>query len=264
MVRLSHPVNRRRPRSPRVELAVATATSMGEFHTRKIAVAQSLGECLAQRRAARHLSLAQAAQQVNVNVSYLAALEQGDHAALPGTVYALAFLKAYAQLLGLDVAWAQQRYRSELKIYQHARGVAPQSWRPVRRAGWRHFLVPARLARNLGISLALAVVLAYLGVKVEAIVQPPLLVVTSPADELLTAYPLLTVAGQTEPGGQVEINDTPVLLDDGGRFSAPFDLQPGVNLIRIAARRNRSTETVVLRRVVLETSEAPTVTSESD
>lgn len=225
------------------------------FTTRKIACQQSLGECLSQRRAALSLTLDDAAHKLTINAQYLEALEKSDHRALPGTVYAVAFLKAYAQLLGLDANEAIARYRSELKITRHAAAQATERWQPVRRVGWWQLLVPARLMRNAGIALVLAVCLTYLGFKVEAIVQPPFLNVSSPADELLTESPVLTVAGQTEVGSTVTVNGQEVFNDERGQFSVPLDLQPGVNLIRVTARKHRGSETVIQRSVVLEPKE---------
>ena len=227
----------------------------GGFTTRKIACQQSLGECLAQRRAALSLTIEQVGKELNINPAYLTALEQGDHAHLPGTVYALAFLKSYARLLDLNIEETLVRYRSELKIYRHTRDEDAEPLQPVARVSWRNFLVPTSLARNAAIGLVLVVCLTYLVFKVQAIVNPPFLAVTSPADELLTDTPLLNVAGQVETGSKVTINGQEVLANAEGKFSTPFDLQPGVNLIRVTARKNHSNETVIIRRVVLQPAE---------
>ncbi len=225
------------------------------FVSRTIACEQTLGECLAQRRAGLGYSLAHVASELAINQGYLEALERGKHAALPGTVYALAFVKAYARLVGLDPIEAARRYKSELAVMQRARGEPARTWRPVRRTSWWQLVSPARLAKNAGIAAVLVFFLAYLGFKVEAIVRAPLLTVTSPADEVLTDNPLVQVLGQTEPGGTVTINGQEILLDEQGRFATPLDLQTGVNLIRITARKNHSNETVILRRVVLQENE---------
>ncbi len=241
---------------PATSASAAPSARMGaRFTIRKVASQQTLGECLAQRRAARRLSLEQVARQLNINQSYLEALERGAHRALPGTVYAVVFLKAYAARLGLDPAQAIQRYRREFKIAQHSRGEAAESWRPVRRVAWWRFLVPARITRSVALALALTVALTYLGFKVEAIVQPPLLSVWSPADEILVNHPMLMVVGQTEPGGAVTVGGQAVLTNPAGRFTAPIDLHVGVNLITVRAKKNHSNETVVVRRVVLQPKE---------
>lgn len=222
------------------------------FTTKKIVCQQSLGECLAAQRVAQSLTLEQAARQLNINIEYLQALEQGHEDQLPGTVYALAFLRSYARLLNLNVTEVVRRYRSEMKIQRHARGKVVEDWRPVRRAAWWNFLTPGRMVRHATLVLVTLTLLAYLGFKVQAIVQPPFLAVSSPADELLTDNSLLNVAGQAHVGSTVTINGQEVLLDGQGKFSTPVDLQPGVNLIRVTARKNHSNVTVIIRRVVLE------------
>ncbi len=61
-----------------------------------------LGNLLRETREKQGLSLEQVEADTRIRHRFLAALESGDYAALPGQVYVKGFLKTYAAYLGLD------------------------------------------------------------------------------------------------------------------------------------------------------------------
>ncbi|WP_374274903.1 helix-turn-helix domain-containing protein [Brevundimonas sp.] len=73
----------------------------------------SLGEALRAARQSSGRSLEQLSATTKVHVRYLTALEYGDYGLLPSRVFALGYLRAYAQALGLDEHAAAQRFRRE-------------------------------------------------------------------------------------------------------------------------------------------------------
>jgi cytoskeleton protein RodZ len=58
-------------------------------------------------------SLPAIAEHLRIRRVYLEALEEGRTADLPGTAYAVGFLRTYAQALGLDAAEMARRFRAE-------------------------------------------------------------------------------------------------------------------------------------------------------
>ena len=65
---------------------------------------QKLGEQLQQARQARGVSLEDAERIIRIHRKYLAALERGDHLALPTPLQVRGFLQSYSTYLGLDAA----------------------------------------------------------------------------------------------------------------------------------------------------------------
>src|SRR5690625_29978 len=65
-------------------------------------LAMGIGETLREAREANHLSLDDIQERTKIQKRYLAAIEQDDFHALPGRFYARAFIKEYAQAVGLD------------------------------------------------------------------------------------------------------------------------------------------------------------------
>jgi cytoskeleton protein RodZ len=65
-------------------------------------VASGIGERLREARVRRGLDLEEVAERTKIRVPFLLALEQENWDQLPGTAYARAFLRTYAEALGLD------------------------------------------------------------------------------------------------------------------------------------------------------------------
>ena len=63
---------------------------------------EGLGNALVEARKARGLTLRDIERDTRISTKYLQALEEGHLEALPAPVYARAFMRTYAQYLGLD------------------------------------------------------------------------------------------------------------------------------------------------------------------
>jgi transcriptional regulator with XRE-family HTH domain len=66
-------------------------------------MAEPIGSTLKQRREARHLSIAQVAEQTRIRPHYLQALETDDLSAIPSMAQARGFLRNYSEFLGLNL-----------------------------------------------------------------------------------------------------------------------------------------------------------------
>lgn len=63
---------------------------------------QELGKALTQARTARGLTLSDVERDTRISTKYIQALEEGELETLPAPVYARAFMRTYAQYLGLN------------------------------------------------------------------------------------------------------------------------------------------------------------------
>ncbi|WP_198508937.1 helix-turn-helix domain-containing protein [Bacillus sp. FJAT-44742] len=73
-----------------------------------------LGEFLKEKREEQGISLEKMQEMTKIQKRYLKAIEEGDHSALPGSFYARAFVKSYAEALRLDPDEVFEEYGSEL------------------------------------------------------------------------------------------------------------------------------------------------------
>lgn len=70
---------------------------------------QELGNALVEARKARGLTLRDVERDTRISTKYLQALENGQLEVLPAPVYARAFMRTYAQYLGLDASQLVQQ-----------------------------------------------------------------------------------------------------------------------------------------------------------
>ena len=81
-----------------------------------------IGRFLEQKRKERGLSLEEVEQATKIRKRYLKGLERGDYAILPDAVYAMGFLKTYANYLGLDGEALSRQLKSSRKT-RRERGI---------------------------------------------------------------------------------------------------------------------------------------------
>ncbi len=63
-----------------------------------------LGERLRQQRLVKGVTIGHIAEQTNIGVRYLEALEAGDFKQLPGAIFARSFVRQYAEIVGTDAS----------------------------------------------------------------------------------------------------------------------------------------------------------------
>lgn len=223
------------------------------FSFKEISNPLSLGELLQEQREKKGISISESAKATGVSVKYLQALEDCDYKKLPGEVYAKGFLKVYTKFLGLDYDETLKIYTCERKVYVKTKKDKTTDFnKPVEKISRVHLIVTPKIVRGLLIILLALACLSYLGFKVKAIVTPPMLIISRPADNLMTEQLFIEVVGQSEAETMIEINGQQVLADQEGNFSETIDLQTGVNVIEVKATKRHGTETKKYLQVVVE------------
>ncbi|MFZ5792713.1 MAG: helix-turn-helix domain-containing protein [Pseudomonadota bacterium] len=74
-----------------------------------------VGALLRAAREGKGRDLASVSQQLRIRAVYLRAIEDGDFGALPGTTYAVGFVRSYADYLGLNGPDIVRRFREEVE-----------------------------------------------------------------------------------------------------------------------------------------------------
>lgn len=227
------------------------------FVVRKIEQAgASFGKKLKALRHDRGLNISQLSVATHVHENVIRAFEADAFHALPEPIYARNFLRTYVRYLGGD-----ERYF--LQGFEDARGtcdLVDPSLLPRQKVRRARFLVTPRIFRFLAVGLVATLVLVYLGVEVRRILIAPSIALTTPIDGLTTTFPLVVVSGNVFEQADVQINGEKILLNRDGSFSTNVDLNRGLNLISVSAKKRYSKTSTVYRRVFLEdASEAPEI-----
>ena len=102
-------------RKPRFQDAsdLMSATEYGEQDGDPALAASRVGAELRAARLRLGWKLPDVSANLRIRLPYLEAIEEGRVADLPGNAYAVGFLRAYANVLGLDAAEVARRFRAE-------------------------------------------------------------------------------------------------------------------------------------------------------
>jgi cytoskeletal protein RodZ len=207
-----------------------------------------VSEQLRSARQAKKLKLSQIAKKLNINEKYLTALEKGEYDQLPHGVYGKNFLREYALFLGLDYKKLAEDYETETNIIEPKRQKELFSKQVVKK---RYLLAMPKILKNVLIFLIICVCFIYLGYRVNKIISPPLLIINSPAADLITGQTSLQITGQTEAEASLTINGQTVLTDKNGGFSQTISLKNGINIITITANKKQGRGSTVIRQVLV-------------
>jgi hypothetical protein len=191
-------------------------------------------------REARGIDLLRAERETKIRRTYLAALERGDYAALPGAVYVRGFLRNYATYLGLDPEEAvAQWHRDAPAGVPEPAIVMPQALTAPRKG----LVLSSGLVVAAVVTLVVLAILAYIGFQLIRFSEPPPLSVVDPptaVTEVAETATTYTLRGVTVAGGLVTIEAPgrdPLNLTAGGDggWLATVDLRRGKNQFDVSA-----------------------------
>ena len=225
--------------------------------TDAVAAAPRVGADLRAARERLGWPLEAVATGLRIRVSYLAALEAGRIADLPGNAYAIGFLRTYASTLGLDPDEVTRRFRAEAAEVNKLTALSFPA--PVPSRG-----VPAGAVVLLGVVLAIG---AYVGWyhlsgngELPAEVVPPV-----PARlASLTERAMPPAAGVSNPGAPVRGGSTAVASGPPGSGSPASSARTGGPMATMSASAESSPAPDGLATSESATTASPTATWRAD
>jgi cytoskeleton protein RodZ len=145
----------------------------------------SFGKELQHERTARGVSLESIAAGTRVSERYLTALENGDHAKLPGGIFNKGIVRAYCRHLGLDEEDWLQRFAT------FSRAEGEEDWEQFARNVKRNRIPPGPSTglRWLGVLLMLAILAALAWAAWRYLIKPRYAPVQPPHSVAATPWP---------------------------------------------------------------------------
>jgi cytoskeletal protein RodZ len=230
---------------------------MVAFKQKKIESIESLGEKLKRHRQRLGFSVEKAARQININHRYIKILENDDYKKMPAAVYTKNFLKRYATWLKLNPAMVLALHEKERQLFFQTieKKQKPKTPTSLIKSTVDLILKPHTL-KFAALILVSSLVLVYLGISINKIFAPPELIIKTPHESsIITTERSINLAGITEKEVELTINAKPILSDNDGKFSLLVDLQKGLNIIKITAKKKHSKPKTVYRQVMVADSE---------
>lgn len=199
-----------------------------------------LGERLVAAREALGIDLLRAERETKIRRTYLAALERGDYASMPGAVYVRGFLRNYARYLGLDPEEAvAQWHRDAPTDVPEPAIVMPRPLVAPRKG----LVLSSGIVVAAVVTLVVLAILAYIGFQLVRFHEPPPLSVVQPPSaviEVPEGTSTYTLRGTTLAGGLVTVEAPgrdPLNITAGGdgAWLATVDLRRGKNQFDVSA-----------------------------
>ncbi len=210
----------------------------------------TVAEKLKQGRQEKNFSFKKISRKININPSYLKALEEENYAKLPEGIYQTKILKKYASFLELDVQELEQKFLKEKEALQQSQ---KQSLFSVKRIKRGNFLVFPRIVRNIFTGIIIMICFVCLGVYLNGIFSPPQLKIFSPKpNSIITQKKDITISGKTKPETEIFINNNPILNQKNGFFEKKIDLKKGVNIITVTAQKKYGQKRMIKKQILVQ------------
>ena len=220
---------------------------MIKFQQKKLQRIKTLGERLRKIREESELTIEEASRQTQIQKRYITALEQGNYASLPGPIYVESFLKKYSEYLGVSTEFVLSLYHQQEK--KTLKKEYKSKFTPTPKEIPKALITPV-LIRRILIGIVIVALMTYVGFEISKIFSPPELIISSPTDYVTVTENIIEVTGSTEQSATLSINGKEIFINDDGSFSEIVTLKEGLNNISISATKEKSRDTVIIRRVL--------------
>jgi hypothetical protein len=225
---------------------------MSAFHRKKIAAIETVGETLGRHRKHLGLSIEHVSHAIAVSPNHLKNLEKDAYDHLPPAIYTKNFIYEYAKFLSLSPRTVYDRFLSEKNLYYATRR-APQEDTKANRNKLIVFLLGPKTLKYTGLICLFVIIAGYLLFSINNIFSRPELIISYPLENnMITNERTLELQGVTEREVTLTVNGRQVIYDKNGRFSIQIDLQKGLNIIKIEAKKKHSRENTVYKQIIAE------------
>jgi len=221
------------------------------FKTKEIKT-QTLGDKLKNARESIKMTFKEISARINIPINYLEYLEQGDYEKLPADVYAVAYLKKYAEILNLNIEKAVEQFKLERGLANTLSQHQKSSERSKSFGNRKPLLLitPKRVGLVVTIVI-LSLIFGYFWRQLNYLIYPPGIKISQPASDITIQEDFIKVLGRTEPHVYLTINGQEVYVDSRGHFQSVINLDAGLNILKIEAKDRFGKTSTVIRRVMV-------------
>ncbi len=207
---------------------------------------QTAGELLKQARLKKKLTFTKVSKLTKISSKTLRALEKNQFDRLPPSIYIKGFIQNYAQIVNLDPKKTIAIFKRDYSRQKHKKIVPSGLSKPLN-SPWQP---STRVRTFIAVSLIAILLLAYLGIALFKLYQPPKLVIFQPDNGLTASNPIL-IKGQTNHDATLTLNGKTVNLESDGSFTTVFNGHPGTAELKFKAISRRQKATDLDRYVII-------------
>jgi len=202
---------------------------------------KTVGNFLKSARIKKRYSLRLLESGTKIKKEFIAAMEAEDWASLPDFPVVAGFIKNISSFLGIDertaYAFLKRDYPPQkLSVNPKPDVVSKFVWTP-KHTFW------------IGIIVATAVTMGYLGFQYVKFTTAPFLEVIEPKEGSVAKTNRLTISGKTDPDATIKINNQAVLVGDDGEFNEKISIFEGTKEITVEAVSRSGKKTIIRRNI---------------
>ena len=212
----------------------------------KLVIKQSLkvGEILAKERQRQKIKLADVEQATKIRRKYLIKIEASNYTDLENSAFVRGFIRQYAKFLHLDSNSLTRQY-----IKERGEKLLPSAQKPKLKVT-KPIITPKLLIISI-IGIATIVVGGYLFWQLIGLISPPKLIVTKPNSDQVISNSIFDISGHVDPGIQLYLDNSSLLVDMNGNFQDKLVLQPGLNRLEFKAKNKLGKTTTITRNILV-------------
>lgn len=214
---------------------------------------KTVGQILAEARASKGITFAEAERATKIRPEILQALEEDNFSTLPGPTYIKGFIKNYGEYLGLNMEHLQAILRRQYDSSAPRSGTFLPDFSPKKSP--RFMVTPGR-AMGLGVSILVLGFMGYLLAQYQSFAAAPLISLSEPSDNLRVTSGTVQVTGRTDRDAKLRINGQEVSLTESGAFSVSVTLPDGTTELTLSAENKLGKLTTMQRTVTVETAKS--------
>ena len=204
----------------------------------------TIGSILREARQSHKWTLRDAEKKTGIAKRYLEYLEADDFYKLPGSTYTKGFLERYAEFLKLNPSKIIEKWRKEFSQSSDKKipNILGIKNRPKSIFDIKVYIIGA----------VVLLMFFYIGLSIKRVLFTSNLEILNPPQDLVTTESYLIIAGHVDLGADVFINDQLIEQINEGNFEQGIKLSPGLNTIKISAKKKHSQEKIIFCQIILQ------------
>lgn len=219
---------------------------------------KSVGEILKKERLRQNLMISQIASLIKTKEKNIIAIEENNFTVFNEEIYALSYVRDYAEILGLNPDEITPYFRRTIEL-QRLKNPEKTSKEEILT---QESLVASKLnsagkniSKNIlsiGTFLIIALFIGFLIFEYQRNILHPELVVSFPSKDIKVKTKTIEVLGKTDPENKIFVNGKEIKLNGNGNFKIKISLEKGINKITIKSINAYEKITEVTRYILLE------------
>ncbi|MEK7634506.1 MAG: helix-turn-helix domain-containing protein [Patescibacteria group bacterium] len=203
---------------------------------------KNFSEFLTEAMSSRGFNIQKLSEITDIPEKYIINLIDENFSKLPPAPYTRGYLIKIAEVLGIDGRQLLELFKEGYAVKRENIDYLPHN----------RFAIKSFNKKKVAIGIVLLFVIIYFIWRADDLIGVPEIKIISPvAETSIVNESIIKLEGEIKNKfDKLTINGNEIFIEDGGKFSKDYNLQPGINEIEIKAKRFLGKEIKVVKEVI--------------